>query len=403
MPIFKGISGMRFPSTLHGLSPQAYYNISTGILENMTQNKKPTPQEIEAAEKQIKELQIPYDYDTKEYPIEVLLFKFDSNDREKSTIVIPSYQRAFIWSPEMKSRFIESLLLGVPIQPLFAAILDESGTLEVIDGSQRLRTIEAFTKDEFPLGGLKKLKALNGFCYSSFTPARKNKFGLINLRLHVITENSDLSIRQDIFSRINTSGEKAKPSEVRKGALAGAFFTFVMDCAKSELFNKLCPITESARRRGEAEELILRFFAYSEFGTKNRDKGSRLLDRYLILQNEKNQDSDLDTASKKRDFDRMLRFVEKHFPIGFKKTRNASSTPRVRFEAISLGVHFALKEEPHLIPPYMDWLDSEEFEAATTSDSSINPGRLTFRVNFVKDCLLGKTTKDKLKYEKGKG
>ncbi|CAN5398318.1 DUF262 domain-containing protein [soil metagenome] len=357
--------------------------------------KNKTAQDVETAEKQIKELQIPYDYDTKEYPIEVLLYKFNSNEPEKSTIIIPTYQREFIWRDDMKSRFIESLLLGVPIQPLFAAILDEDGTLELIDGSQRLRTIEAFQNDEFKLSGLKKLKALNGFSYSDFTPARKNKFGLINLRLHVINEDANLSIRQDIFDRINTSGMQANAPEIRKGALAGKFYAFVMECAKNELFNRLCPITKNARKRGEAEELILRFFTYADYGTDNKEKGSRLLDNYLIEQN----DNEFDQKKKRAEFERMLKFVNKYFELGFKKTPNSSFTPRVRFEAISLGIHFAMEEKPDLKPAYMDWLNSKEFENVTTSDSSNNPGRLTTRVNFVRDCLLNKIKKDALTYE----
>jgi Protein of unknown function DUF262 len=357
--------------------------------------KKKTKDEVDAAELQIKELQIPYEYDTKEYPIEVLLFKFSSNDPEKTTIIIPAYQREFIWHLDMKSRFIESLLLGVPIQPLFAAILDEDGTLELIDGSQRLRTIEAFVNGEFQLRGLKKLKALNGFRYSDFTNARQNKIGLINLRLHVINEKADLSIRQDIFDRINTSGEKAKPSEVRKGALAGKFYSLVMECAKSDLFNSLCPITPSSKKRGEADELVLRFFAYSDYGTANKEKGSRILDKYLIEQN----DNGFDQNKKKADFNRMLDFVEQYFPLGFKKSVTSKFTPRVRFEAISLGVHFALTETPDLKPVYMDWLNSKDFEEVTTSDSSTNQGRLSARVNFVRDCLLNKIKKESLAYE----
>ncbi len=357
--------------------------------------KNKTAQDVENAEGQIKELQIPYEYDTKEYPIEVLLYKFNSNEPENSTIIIPTYQREFIWRDDMKSRFIESLLLGVPIQPLFAAILDEDGTLELIDGSQRLRTIEAFQNDEFKLSGLKKLKALNGFNYSDFTPARKNKFGLINLRLHVINEDANLSIRQDIFDRINTSGVQANAPEIRKGALAGKFYAFVMECAKSALFNKLCPITENSRKRGEAEELVLRFYTYADYGTDNKEKGSRILDKYLIDQNEKG----FDQNEKKKEFERMLRFVDKYFELGFRKSPNSSFTPRVRFEAISLGVHFALNDKLDLKPSYMDWLNSKEFENVTTSDSSNNPGRLTARVNFVRDCLLSKIKKDDLTYE----
>lgn len=78
-----------------------------------------TDEEVEKAERQIKESQIPYDYDTKEYPIEVLLYKFDSDKPEKSQIRIPNYQRNFIWKDGMQARFIESLLLGVPIRVQF--------------------------------------------------------------------------------------------------------------------------------------------------------------------------------------------------------------------------------------------------------------------------------------------
>ncbi len=359
-----------------------------------------TEQDIENAEKQIKKLQIPYEYDTKEYPVEVLLYKFNSEEREESEIIIPAYQREFIWDDDRKSRFIESLFLGVPIQPLFAATLYD-GTLELIDGSQRLRTIEAFTKDEFKLRGLKKLPALNGLIYSDFSPASRRKFGLINLRLHVITEKADLSVRQDIFDRINTSAMQANAPEIRKGALSGKFYSFVMECAQNELFNKLCPITKQAKSRGETEELILRFFTYADYGTDNKEKGIRLMDKYLIEQNkliEKNKNK-FDKTEKKRDFERMLNFVNKYFPLGFRKSSNSKFTPRVRFEAISLGVHFALDQKSDLKPSNMDWLNSEQFEQVTTSDSSNNPGRLTARVNFVRDCLLNETKKNDLTYE----
>ncbi|UOQ74095.1 DUF262 domain-containing protein [Hymenobacter cellulosilyticus] len=353
-----------------------------------------TEAEIVAAEEQIKSFQIPYEYDTKEYPIDVMLFRFNSNAPEKSKIRIPGYQRSFIWRDEMKCRFIESLFMGVPIQPLFAAILDKDGTLELIDGSQRIRTIEAFVNNEFTLNGLKKLTYLNGFKYSDLPESRRNKFELINIRLHVISDKAEEGVRHDIFDRINTTGERAKPAEVRKGAFAGDFYKFIEQCTKDELFKELCPISESARKRGEAEELVLRFFTYSEFGTNRKERGSRVLDSYLI---EKNNGFDID--NKTLIFNNMLNFVRDNFPLGFRKTPNANSTPRVRFEAISLGVHFALEEEPKLVPKSMDWLNSLEFNEVTTSDSSGNAGKLKKRVDFVKDCLVNKIKPTDLHYE----
>lgn len=356
--------------------------------------------DLEKAEQQIKALQIPYDYDTKEYPIEVLMFKFNSSAPEKSTIKIPPYQRNFIWKDPMKCRFIESLLLGVPIQPLFAAILDEDGTLELIDGSQRLRTIEAFVNDEFTLYGLKKINYLNGVKYSQLSTARKNKFGVIGVRIHVISDKADLSIRQDIFDRINTSGERANKSEIRKGAYEGKFYEFITDCSENQLFIKLCPISKDPKKRGEAEELILRFFTYSDIGTKSKLRNSRILDAYIVKQNESNQVG-IDKSKKIDSFNKMLEFVDKYFPFGFARSKNASSTPRVRFEAISVGVHFALEEKSDLSPIYMDWLESEEFKNVTTSDSSGNAGKLDKRVSFVKDCLLNNIKQEELSYAEG--
>lgn len=354
------------------------------------------PFDFDEAESQIKELQIPYEYDTKEYPIEVLLFKFKPDDRENSNMIIPGYQREFIWPDKMKARFIESLLLGVPIQPLFAAILDEDGRLEIIDGSQRLRTIDAFMHDEFKLANLQKLTALNGVKYSDFTHARKNKFNLLNVRVNVITDKADLSIRQDIFNRINTSGVQANKSEVRKGAFGG-FYEFITECSENLKFKQLCPITDDAKKRGEAEELILRFFTYSDFGVDKKDRGSKLLDMYLIEKNKKAKNTEDHIALTAR-FNRMLDFVERNFPYGFRKIPNAKSTPRVRFEAIAVGSHFALEQVPDLVPVYMDWLDSKEFEQVTTSDSAGNPGKLKARVNFVMNCLLNITKLDDLTY-----
>ena len=71
-----------------------------------------------------------------------------------------------------------------------------------------------------------------------------------------------------------------------------------------------------------------------------------------------------------KEFKRMLNFVGEYFLYGFAKTKNAKSTPRVRFEAISVGVALALRENPELRPKSMDWLVSREFEKHTTSHAS---------------------------------
>ena len=105
----------------------------------------------EELELQIKELQQDYNYNLKEYTIEIALQKFRGKDFEyienslsSSVIFIPTYQRDYVWNPDLKSKFIESLLLGIPMPPLFAFTLDDSGNMELIDGVQRLTTIKEF-------------------------------------------------------------------------------------------------------------------------------------------------------------------------------------------------------------------------------------------------------------------
>jgi uncharacterized protein with ParB-like and HNH nuclease domain len=361
--------------------------------------KKITAEDIQEAEKQLKELKIPYDYDSLEYPIEVLLYKFKTGlIKDGASIYIPNYQRNFVWAEKDMCRFIESLFLGVPIQPIFGSLDDKTGFIEVIDGSQRIRTINEFVNNGLILKNLKKLDSLNGFSYTDLDPARQNKFQTIGLRFQIISDKATEEVKQDIFYRINTSGLPASPSEIRKGSFSGDFYNFIIECSKDELFEKLAPLSKDKIKRGDAQELVLRFFAYTELGTDSKTKGQGFLNDYVEI---KNKDK-FDKEKLKEYFKTMLSFVEKFFPYGFAKSANSNSTPRVRFEAISVGCFLALQEKSDLKPAYMDWLDSMEFDDEVASDGSNNTGRLTSRVNFVKNCLLNVTKKSDLKYEKGK-
>ena len=97
-----------------------------------------------------------------------------------------------------------------------------------------------------------------------------------------------------------------------------------------------------------------------------------------------------DEEQYRSDFEGMLSFVHDNFEFGFAKSKNATTTPRVRFEAISVGVALALKERPDLHIDNVDWLNSEEFKELTTSDASNNEGKLATRVEYVRDKLLGR-------------
>lgn len=333
----------------------------------------------EATEIQIKELQKQIEYDTKDYTLELLISKFKKGD-----FFIPEYQRKFVWKPKNKSLFIESVVLGLPIPFMFFAGC-EDGRLEIIDGAQRIQTIIEFAENKLKLSNLHKLTSLNGFRFNDLSSAQQRKFQNRTFRVVVLDEKTTDDVRQDLFNRINTTGVKATDSEVRRGSFPGKLTHFIENCCNNEDYISLCPISKNKSLRQERFELVLRFFAYLyNYKAFVHDVNS-FLDDFLSI----NQET-FDEELYKNDFENMLAFVKRNFTFGFAKTKNAKSTPRVRFEAISVGVALALKQNADLTTADTSWIDTNEFKVLTTSDASNNQGKLVGRIEYVRDKILGK-------------
>lgn len=334
-------------------------------------------EEKQAADLQIKEMQKQIDYDTKDFTIELLTEKFRKQD-----FFIPQYQRNYVWQVKNKTLFLESIFLGLPIPFMFFADCD-NGKQEIIDGAQRMQTLVEFHNNQLQLSGLKKLTKLNGFYFKDLSNAQQRKFLNKTLRIIVLEEDTPVAARQDLFYRINTTGIKANDSEVRRGSYPGAFTDFIDECSKNEIFIELCPMSEDRVKRHERFEFVLRFFAYlNNYESFNHTVGE-FLDKYLV-----DNMTDFDKKIFFAEFSRMLLFVKENFPFGFAKTKKSKATPRVRFEAISVGVALALREKPDLKVKNVDWLDSDKFKEYTTSDASNNEGKLKMRVEYVRDQLL---------------
>ncbi|MDM8552892.1 DUF262 domain-containing protein [Desulfobacterales bacterium HSG2] len=142
---------------------------------------------------------------------------------EKNEIIIdPDFQRLFRWSEHQQSRFVESILLGIPIPPIFVAE-DEKGRWELIDGLQRLSTVFSF------FGVLKTLPQKNNWTLQKGDLIRTlEKYSCKDLplkfqlnikrstcRIEIIRWNSRYDMRFELFNRLNTGGSPLTSQEIR--------------------------------------------------------------------------------------------------------------------------------------------------------------------------------------------
>ncbi len=347
-------------------------------------------EELQKILTQVKEKATEYDYRTKDYPFEVICTKYGDEDDLNTTLYVPKYQREFVWRPDRQSKYIESVLLGVPLTP-FLVSEDEEGRLEIIDGSQRIRTLIAFYENKLKLRKLEKLTEINTAKFKDLPRPLQNYIKNRDFKV-IVVDKANIDIRQDIFERINTTSEKLTDAEIRKGSYSGKFYDLVLSLKDNVDFREICPVPKTKEKRGEYEELILRFFAYKDRYLDFKHDVVIFLNDYLDEMN----NSNFNDEEYKTNFNLMVSFIKQYFPLGFRKDENSKSTPRVRFEAIAVGSILALKENPNLENPDLEWLGSKGFKEQTTSDASNNPNRLKNRIEFVRDGLLGNLTQDRL-------
>ena len=351
-------------------------------------NDTKTMQEVE---KEIEQQQRNVGYDTREFTIEIICSKYLNNlETNQNEFYVPDYQREFVWDEYRQSKFIESLVMGLPIPYIFLAE-NKDGRCEIVDGSQRIRTLAAFVSNELKLAGLEKLTHMNGMTYSNWAISRQRKFNNISLKMIVLSEHTSDETKNDIFERINRGSDLLKDMEKRKGIYKGPFNDFIYELAKDELYQSLTPIARWFEKRQEREELLLRFFAFSEWYPHYDDSCgiARQLDKYL---DEKNKSF---TKEERKElvlkFNMMTSFVNNNFQFGFAK-KNIHQVARPYFEALSVGTSLALQENPKLqvSPKKIDEiLYNQEFLNAISGRYQTHKSqKIIYRINYIKDGLL---------------
>lgn len=365
--------------------------------------------DIKQVESQIYEKRKTVRYDIRDLTVEVICSKYDdslddtSENSEPSVfnyIYVPEYQRDFTWDKKRQSKLIESLILGLPIPFIFVAENKDS-SWEIVDGSQRIRTLHAFVNNNLELIGLKTLDKLNRFKFNNLDTSRKGKILNTALRLIVLSEETTDGVKKDMFERINRGSDLLKPMEKRKGIYQGRFISFIYDfCKSNKDFRELAPIDGWLKKRQEREELLLRFFALSDGNayTKGLPSGiANFLDSYLEKKNaefDQLSGPDIEKELKKYE-DRILKvidFVDKNFPYGFSATDHRN-TKRSVFEAIALGTYVFLESKNEkkegLDKNYIiEKLADKEFRKfAYVANELHKKHKLSGRVNFIYNML----------------
>jgi len=202
--------------------------------------------------------------------------------REGELKINPAFQRLFRWDAYQKTRFVESILLGIPVPPIFVFQTDD-GKWELVDGLQRLSTIFEFMgilrgedgelKPPSVLNRTKHLPSLAGIAWQAGKP--EGSVGLppqtqldvrrARLRVEILKSESDGSAKFELFQRLNTGGAELSEQEVRTCTtvmLNPGFHSWYEELRKLADFKDVLSITETAAQRQKDGELALRFLVY---------------------------------------------------------------------------------------------------------------------------------------------
>lgn len=140
--------------------------------------------------------------------------------KDKEIVIRPEYQRLFRWSNEQRSRLIESILMGLPIPPIFL-IENDDGVLELIDGLQRTSSVLQFLDNEaidqpiLTLEGCDFLPWLNGKTFAKMETVQKLKVKRTPIRATIINKSGDSFVKYELFKRLNTGGSLLSAQEIR--------------------------------------------------------------------------------------------------------------------------------------------------------------------------------------------
>lgn len=232
--------------------------------------------------------------------------------KAKELNIRPEYQRLFRWNDEQKTALIESILMGIPIPPIFVSE-DSDGVWELIDGLQRVSTILSFfgvldedssniklfindnpddseelseskLGNKWTLTAGNLIKNLKGFNIDSLPRKYSINIRRAVCRVEILRGESNISMKYELFKRLNSGGSVLTPQEIRNAIFRGVddkLNKLLEELAENEVFKSLTMLSQKKLYEMYDHELILRFIAYYiDFETVNENT-ENFLDRFM--------------------------------------------------------------------------------------------------------------------------
>ncbi len=319
------------------------------------------------------------------------------NRVKRGDIYIPTFQRSYVWDLKQASRFIESLLLGLPVPGIFLAREEDTKKLIVIDGNQRLRTLEYFYNGIFePSGKVFKLidvqKKFNNITYNSLSAEDRRQLDDSILHATIVKQDEPRDERNSstynsstylIFERLNTGGKVLAPQEVRSCIYHGDFKDILAKLNENESWRVIYNNKSTPDKRLRDEELILRFMALFDLHQEYKKPMKNFLNNYM--EENKNKNSNLDIKEKL--FIQTIELIYHH--IGDKAFRFRKGLNAAIFDSVMVGLATrvvngnAIQGET-LKSVYENLIQNEEFrsfvDTARTTENRAVRGRINLAI-----------------------
>ncbi|AKL99752.1 DUF262 domain-containing protein [Burkholderia pyrrocinia] len=337
----------------------------------------------------------------------------------KELDISPDYQRLFQWSEGARSRFIESLLLEMPVPPLYV-VEEENNQKLLIDGLQRISSYLHFRGmltathlrpqvnigDKLVLQDCDILPQLNGKTFDDLGTALQIKLKRSFVRVEVVRKGSNPKFKYHMFKRLNTGGESLTNQQLRNCTirlLDAKFNDFVNSLAdqNDDFCSCTSTISEQDRHGAYDRELVLRFFAFKNWRTKFKHDVADFLTEYMEAVADPEHPEPFDYEAERKTFERTFKIL--NLALGEQAFSRANRTRTdliagfgiYQYEAFTLGI------QSHLTSIDIDTEDgiakirgiflaiklNEEFVDITTGGGKNSPGPFNQRVDFVTNQL----------------